>query len=353
MRMISDYYERETTSITEIHLALSPWDLTDNYNRHAGVTLLSFLEHCPKDSKITAHILYDKRLCIGKENDTEYNKQCYHDIADIYGCELIYHHVELPESLKDYPHITKKWSEGALLRLFLPELIPEIDKIIYLDCDVVVNTDIGKLWEIPIDNYYLAACLDDDRIHNSSRKCRKFYNRVGITLDRYFNSGVIVLNLKRFRKNPKFKEIIFSFMYENPVEFPDQDALNWYCQGNYLTLNQKYCVFSWWENALEYTNDCIIHYTVKKPWIIYNGEIDDYYWKYLTRTPWCDDVITCLRYVREAPIVENAIPFLKKNFLEYISGNKIDKAIILILFTVQIWRSVYLWVWNSIRKKCY
>lgn len=335
-----------------IHLALSPWDLTDDYNRHAGVTLLSFLDHCPKDEKVTVHLLYDEKLCIGKEKETEYNKQCYQEIAERYNCELIYHHVELPESLENHPNITEQWSAGALLRLFLPELLPEIDKIIYLDCDVVVNTDVSKLWEISLENYYLAACLDDARIYHSSKRCQKFYSRVGIPLERYFNSGVIILNLSNIRiKNPDFKDVIFTFMYENPVAFPDQDALNWYCQGNYLTLNQKYCVFSWWENAMEYDGDCIIHYTIGKPWKLYNGTIDDYYWKYLIKTPWCKDVETYLHYIRNAPAVENAISLLEKNFLEYISGNKINKAIKLISFTILIWRSVCLWIWKIIRER--
>ena len=322
----------------QIHFALSPWDLTDDYNRNAGVTLLSFLDHCPKDTKVTVHLLYDEKLCTGKEKETEYNKQCYQEIADRYNCELIYHHVELPESLKNHPNITKQWSEGALLRLFLPELLPEVDKIIYLDCDVVVNTDIGKLWEIPLDNYYLAACLDDARIYHSSKKCRKFYNRVGIPLYKYFNSGVIVLNLYEIRqKNPDFIDIIFNFMYENPVAFPDQDALNWYCRGNYLTLNQKYCVFSWWENAMDYEGDCIIHYTIGKPWKSYNGTIDDCYWRYLSLTPWCKNTGDLIHYLHQAPDVFKSLSMVKNDFFGWARGTRFQKILFAVDWTISIW----------------
>ena len=70
-----------------IHLAISPQDLTDDYNRHAGVILLSFLDHCSHPA--TVHILYDENLSVGKEESVEFNKQCYQEITDRYGCELV------------------------------------------------------------------------------------------------------------------------------------------------------------------------------------------------------------------------------------------------------------------------
>ena len=144
-----------------IQVSLSPWNLTDDYNRHAGVTLLSFLDHCPKNTKITIHLLYDEKISIGKEKETEYNKQCYQKISDRYNCELIYHHVDLPEWVNDIPAV-KKWTPGTMMRLCLPDLLPDVEKILYLDCDMVVQTDIGKLWETPLGNNPLAACLDTD-----------------------------------------------------------------------------------------------------------------------------------------------------------------------------------------------
>ena len=63
-----------------IHVAISPWDLTDDYNRHAGVTLLSFLDHCP-NCKVTAHILYETSHLVKRKNlcyiiDTKRWYQC-------------------------------------------------------------------------------------------------------------------------------------------------------------------------------------------------------------------------------------------------------------------------------------
>ena len=146
-----------TSADNRIHIALSPYDLTDDYNRHAGATLVSILEHCSEP--IVAHLLYDEKLCIGKEKETEYNKACYQKIADTYGCELQYHHVELPEWIDNIVKLGS-WSPGIFLRLYLPELLPETDKIFYFDCDTIILTDITKLWGVDLDGKYLAGSLD-------------------------------------------------------------------------------------------------------------------------------------------------------------------------------------------------
>jgi lipopolysaccharide biosynthesis glycosyltransferase len=76
-------------------------------------------------------------------------------------------------------------------RLLIPELLPsEIEKVIYLDCDIILNKDISELWNINIKNY-LGGCVE-----------------IGQS---YFNSGVMVLNLYEFRKfnfHHKWKEYV-------------------------------------------------------------------------------------------------------------------------------------------------
>lgn len=142
-----------------------------------------------------------------------------------------------------------------------------------------------------------------------------------------------------------FSETIFSY-FEQHKDLPylDQDLLNWFCRGDYVQLDKKYNVFSWWENALEYTNDCIIHYTIGKPWKRYNGGIDDFYWDYLLETPWCENKRCLAKYIRDAPQIEKALPFIEKNFLEIIEGKPLDKSIHLCKFTLSIWASVYHWL---------
>lgn len=334
----------------QVHIALSPWDLTDDYNRHAGVTMLSALDHCSYPAVV--HLLYDANLSLGKEKEEAYNKACYQKIADRYGCELHYHHVNLPEWVYELETV-KKWTPGTLMRLYLPEILPNVQEVLYLDCDMVVQTNLDPLFETQLNENYLAACLDD-AIKIFSRKRKKTYRKVGISKDNYFCAGILVMNLEALRNlTPhSFTDIIFTYLKENPsLPYLDQDMLNWFCQDKYVQLDDKMNIYVNRSDAIDNMNDCILHYINKdgKPWRRYHGIIDEPYWNYLMDTPWCYDKTNLANYIREAPDVENAIPYLKNNFLLYISGNKKDKAKKLITFTIHIWYSVYLWILTEMK----
>ena len=77
-----------------LHLVISPWDLTDDYNRHAGALLISFLENC--SVPVNIHLLYDEALSIGKQNVENINKIYFERIAERYNSHVHFHHVELP-----------------------------------------------------------------------------------------------------------------------------------------------------------------------------------------------------------------------------------------------------------------
>lgn len=297
-----------------IHLALSPWDLSDDYNRHAGVTLLSFLDHCNKNTHVVAHLLYDNKLSIGKEQETEYNKSCYQKIAEQYNSRVIFHPVELPEWISEVPAV-KNWTPGTLLRLCLPSILPDVDKIIYVDCDMVITADMEALWNVSLGDKYLAA-VPDSVISRFGRRRRNYCKKKNISLDRYFCAGTLVLNLKILRDSPeKFEDVVFGYLHENrDLPYLDQDILNWFCQGNYLPLEEKYNIYSNRIDAMKYLEDGIIHYASSwKPWKRYGGNIDNPYWDYLLKTPWCDNKLDVLKYVRSAPDIVSCLDVLPQH----------------------------------------
>ena len=84
---------------------------------------------------------------------------------------------------------------GAYYRLFLGEVLKDIDKVLYLDCDLIVNGSLRELWETEIDDYALAGVRDrvNDYIH--------VFNRLRYPMvDGYINSGVLLINLKKWRE---------------------------------------------------------------------------------------------------------------------------------------------------------
>lgn len=294
----------------KIHIALTPWDLSDSYNRHAGATLLSILNHCTEP--VVIHLLYDEKRSDGKDEEVKYNKSCFQNIADKYHSQLIYHHVELPSWINETAQ-KYRWTLGTLMRLCLPDILPEIDKIIYFDCDMIINTSINKLWSIDLGDMYLAACLDED-ISRHRRKRRQLYAKLGISDSNYFCAGTLVLNLKKLRELGKsFSDIVFGFFHQHlTLPYLDQDLLNWVCQGKFVVLDGKYNIYSYNKDALNRAKDGVIHYaSPNKPWKVYTGPIDNYYWKYVSQTPWLenrDDLIDAVRSAPNITICSSLIP---------------------------------------------
>lgn len=189
------------------------------------------------------------------------------DITDIYKSSMLN-----SKNLKNH------FTPFAQLRLFA-DMIPEIPyKIIYLDTDTVVNGDLKELFKIDISNYELAAVKDLYNWLNPNRwKVKK-----------YFNSGVLLLNMKEIRKTKLFKKSR-ELVANKKMISPDQDALNFLVKKK-LMLPEKF-------NAKDkYYKEIIVHHFCNvrkkhhfffrvKPWMVdlvkekmsaYNDILDEY-----------------------------------------------------------------------------
>ena len=189
------------------------------------------------------------------------------DITDIYKSSMLN-----SKNLKNH------FTPFAQLRLFA-DMIPEIPyKIIYLDTDTVVNGDLKELFKIDISDYELAAVKDLYNWLNPNRwKVKK-----------YFNSGVLLLNMKEIRKTKLFKKSR-ELVANKKMISPDQDALNFLVKKK-LMLPEKF-------NAKDkYYKEIIVHHFCNvrkkhhfffrvKPWMVdlvkekmsaYNDLLDEY-----------------------------------------------------------------------------
>ena len=189
------------------------------------------------------------------------------------------------ENLITTCHFTK----ANYYRLFIPEIVRE-DRALYLDADIVVNRRIDDLYNADISNTFLAAVDNMD-----------IYNHHDLEMEssaKYFNSGVMLINLECWRAN-NVKEKVIEFISRKPevIRFVDQDGLNSVINGNWLELHPKYNLHTrllYIEhspdspviNAID--NPVIIHYTgSSKPWHFKNVHpFKHHYWKYLRKTPY-------------------------------------------------------------------
>ena len=172
-------------------------------------------------------------------------------------------------------------------RIFIASLFPEYDKIIYLDCDLVLLGDVSKLYLTDMGDSILAAC--PDQFVSRTYEFRQYAEKaIGVDPDGYVNAGVLLMNLTEYRKckiEEKFVDLITGFDFD--LVDPDQAYLNYLCRGKIFTLPNGW-------NKAPTPIPCegeknLVHYNLyKKPWQ-YDDVIDgEYFWIYAKTSPFYD-----------------------------------------------------------------
>ncbi|AUT03363.1 glycosyl transferase [Nostoc sp. CENA543] len=170
---------------------------------------------------------------------------------------------------------------AAYYRILIPELLPpEIDKAIYLDSDVIVRCSLQELWNLDIQDNYLLAIPDMGATYVSSPRGLINYQELGLAPDcKYFNSGVLVMNLKKWRQE-KTSQKIFAYLdkYKKYIRWHDQDAMNAVLAGQWEAIdsrwNQMPYLFKYpsWQNSpfSEEEYDHLVHH----PFIVHFASRD-------------------------------------------------------------------------------
>lgn len=193
-------------------------------------------------------------------------------------------------------------SAGTYLRLALPALLPEADKILYLDADVLVRDSLLSLWETPLEGKVLAAVkgavnLSDKWKWNSDRP---YWHLLSEMKGAYINAGVTLLNLAEVRKRGLEKR--WNEMAGERFYYQDQDILNITCQGAIAYLPPKYNRLAYLEDkdfgqfiteGIFTQEECkealqspvILHYAGDKPWKRYDTNLGAVWWDYVKAQP--------------------------------------------------------------------
>lgn len=277
-----------------IHIAIGIHDKNGTYSKYAATTLISVFENLVDNNrdnvKVIVHILHDETLL-------EINKQKFNDLIERYNGEIEFHKISLHDQGYDERMISmfevqlKRITIGALFRLFIPSVCKNTDKIIYLDTDILVNCDIRDLWNQDINSQFAGVVLDDEYMR-SLYVNTKYYKRAGLEVEKFFNSGVLLLNCRRINK--KMDLLIKSLdLLSRYKKFADQDILNILFKDNVKFLDKKFNIlvdsqtFSVNEIDEYLKTPSIIHFAGDlKPWNCHNKNIIKTYYRYLAKTPW-------------------------------------------------------------------
>ncbi len=125
-------------------------------------------------------------------------------------------------------------------RIFLPELLPNVARVLYLDVDTLVLDRLDPLWELELGSNLLGAVRNVLMPYHNHRP-----GDLGLRASGYFNSGVLLLNLERMRTE-RFTAAIYALARDRARdrEWPDQDALNIAAEGRWLPLHPRWNVMN-------------------------------------------------------------------------------------------------------------
>ncbi len=248
----------------------------DNYIPYLDVAIASLIANASKDYTYRIIVL-NTGLCSENIAKVKKNEQARFIIDFI---DISKHLENIKAHFKNVYH----FSIVTYYRLFIASLFPQYDKIVYLDCDLVVLGDISKLYNTELGDNILGV-VSDQYVCNTKEFRAYAEKAIGVNPDTYFNAGVLLISLEQFRKNNierKFINLITEHNFD--LLDPDQAYLNYLCFGKTHILPN-----GWNKEPSEITcegDKNIVHYALyKKPWQ-YDDVIDgEYFWEYAKKSP--------------------------------------------------------------------
>lgn len=200
----------------------------DNYIQHTMAMLCSLYEN-NKEHNITVHVL--------QKDLSEKSRIYLNGLCARYNNIIKYYEVDEKKLIGVQFRKNRPLSMAAYYRLLLSSVLPqEIEKILYLDCDMVILRDISELFNLEIGGFALAASLDHFPYNQQHRM--QLHMEVD---ERTFCSGIMLVNLKFWRDNNVEVGLLeYAKRYKEVVYLHDQDVLNYYFKKKWFLLPPKW-----------------------------------------------------------------------------------------------------------------
>ena len=170
-------------------------------------------------------------------------------------------------------------------------MYPQYDKVLYLDSDIVILDDIAKLYNIEPGTDLVAAAPDD--IIQFNEVFQVYAEKVVGVADyrRYFNAGVLLMNLhemRRFRFQEKF---IYSLDRITFAVAQDQDYLNRLCKGRVKLIERTWNRMPIEDSKIRTEDVKLVHYNLAfKPWHFEDILYKEFFWLYAQETEFFDEI---------------------------------------------------------------
>lgn len=271
--------------------------------------LITSIFHNNPNQQITLHCIIRDIPEAEKQKIIEY----------INGHKNTIHFYNVDEELIAKFVVRSQWTTAVYYKIFFPLIVPDtLERLLYLDTDTLVVNNLSTLYHTDFQHYPLVAVYDD---------YVKIQPDLGLYEEgRYFNSGVMLFNLKEWRKQ-KISEKALDILSNHPekITYVDQDALNAVLIDNWLRIPEKFnLLYSYIPQDLprsafkDFLKDkVIIHFTLQRPWsLLCQNRFRYLYKKYLRLSPkQHTQVIQDFSF-------EKIIPFIRLRIVEFYMDTK-------------------------------
>ena len=211
--------------------------------------------------------------------------------------KIHYYNVNVSSLNIKLPVVAERFPVSIYYRLLMTRFLPQsIDKILYMDADIIVRGRLDDLWKINLNGKAFGAVLNQSNANNYWERLN-YDKNLG-----YINSGVLLVNLKYWRE-AHVTERFLKYIKDNSnvLIYPDQDVLNSVLKGERILLHERYNLQEaflkkkWNDMAVKNSkqmeeaidNPCVVHYTGIKPWQLgCNHPLKKLYYFYKEQTSW-------------------------------------------------------------------
>ncbi|MDR0785808.1 MAG: DUF4422 domain-containing protein [Treponema sp.] len=281
----------------------------DAYMRYTDVLLRSILDNANADYRYDVVIMH--------RDVSEQNIQTAKDIFSG-NDNFTLRFADITRNFEKYKrvHVDRHLTVETYYRFLVTDVFKEYDRVLYLDCDMVVNADISALYFTDLEGYYAAAVRDIDFIAKCVKDtefCQKNvlrYVKIDDYFD-YFQAGMILFNVSEIRKRFTSEKLFETALSRNWF-FHDQDVLNHLFKGRVKYVDFKWNLFSLLETgsaremlvrdylaagfAESYwkaiNNPGIVHFAgVPKVWDDLDVNLSHIFWKYARRSPYYETLL--------------------------------------------------------------
>ena len=279
------------------------YGLDNKYTYPTLVSMISVLENSSRYTFYTFYLLVEKNIFKQENKDKLMHLEDKYERCKINILELT------NENLK-YAR-TNRYPMAAYYRLLLPDLITDFNRVIYLDGDTLVFTDLTEMFNLEMNNNIMLGFVD-----NSFQKAEEF----GIKTYKYAISGVLLINLKKLRKY-NYTAKFFDFIEDNKDKLTqeDQTVINIVLHGKIDLLPPKYGMWNFVKREDLIKHNCygninsnikaydekevfkawklpaIIHYVRAKPWKRKNSfthrEFHEKWWDYAKKSDEFNEIL--------------------------------------------------------------